>query len=126
MGDVARELEELSERLEEAGGATSAQIQMNKKRESDILKIQRDLEETMLHHEATAAALRKKHADNGAVLGEQIDSLQRIKQKLEKERGEAKMEADDLASNVEQLSKSKVERTLTLVLFQLIPLGFPG
>ncbi|XP_071371708.1 myosin, heavy chain 7B, cardiac muscle, beta a [Centroberyx affinis] len=106
-GDVARELEELSERLEEAGGATSAQIEMNKKREADFLKLRRDLEEAMLHHEATAAALRKKHADSVAELSEQIDSLQRVKQKLEKERSEAKMEADDLASTVEQLSKGK-------------------
>ncbi|KAI4875063.1 hypothetical protein NFI96_033358 [Prochilodus magdalenae] len=106
-GDTARELEELSERLEEAGGATSAQIEMNKKREADFLKLRRDLEESMLHHEATAAALRKKHADSVAELSEQIDSLQRVKQKLEKERSEAKMEADDLASNLEQLAKSK-------------------
>uniref|UniRef100_A0AAQ5ZVF7 Myosin-7B n=1 Tax=Amphiprion ocellaris TaxID=80972 RepID=A0AAQ5ZVF7_AMPOC len=106
-GDVARELEELSERLEEAGGATSAQIEMNKKREADFLKLRRDLEEAMLHHEATTAALRKKHADSVAELSEQIDSLQRVKQKLEKERSEAKMEADDLASTVEQLSKGK-------------------
>ncbi|XP_036388524.1 myosin-7-like [Megalops cyprinoides] len=105
--DVTRELEELSERLEEAGGATSAQIEMNKKREADFLKLRRDLEEAMLHHEATAAALRKKHADSVAELGEQIDSLQRVKQKLEKEKSEAKMEADDLASNLEHLSKSK-------------------
>lgn len=108
-GEVARELEELSERLEEAGGATSAQIEMNKKRETDYLKLKRDLEESMLHHETTTAALRKKHADTVAELGEQIDSLQRIKQKLEKERSEAKMEVDDLASTVEQLSKSKVD-----------------
>lgn len=107
-GEVARELEELSERLEEAGGATSAQIEMNKKRETDYVKLKRDLEESMLHHETTTAALRKKHADTVAELGEQIDSLQRIKQKLEKERSEAKMEVDDLASTVEQLSKSKV------------------
>lgn len=110
-GEVARELEELSERLEEAGGATSAQIEMNKKRETDYLKLKRDLEESMLHHETTTAALRKKHADTVAELGEQIDSLQRIKQKLEKERSEAKMEVDDLASTVEQLSKSKVSET---------------
>lgn len=64
----------------------------------------------MLHHEATTAALRKKHADSVAELSEQIDSLQRIKQKLEKERSEAKMEADDLASTVEQISKGKVKR----------------
>ncbi|XP_035485923.1 myosin, heavy chain 7B, cardiac muscle, beta a isoform X2 [Scophthalmus maximus] len=106
-GDVARELEELSERLEEAGGATSSQIEINKKRETDYLKLRRDLEESMLHHEATTAAMRKKHADRVAELSEQIDSLQRVKQKLEKERSEAKMEADDLASTVEQLSKSK-------------------
>ncbi|KAM4613582.1 myosin, heavy chain 7B, cardiac muscle, beta a [Polymixia lowei] len=106
-GDVARELEELSERLEEAGGATSAQVEINKKREADFLKLRRDLEEAMLHHEATAAALRKKHADSVAELSEQIDSLQRVKQKLEKERSEAKMEADDLASTVEQLCKGK-------------------
>uniref|UniRef100_A0A8C4DZ43 Myosin-7B n=1 Tax=Dicentrarchus labrax TaxID=13489 RepID=A0A8C4DZ43_DICLA len=105
--DVARELEELSERLEEAGGATSAQIEMNKKREADFLKVRRDLEEAMLHHEASTATLRKKHADSVAELSEQIDSLQRVKQKLEKERSEAKMEADDLASTVEQLSKGK-------------------
>lgn len=113
-GDVARELEELSERLEEAGGATSAQIEMNKKREADFLKLRRDLEEAMLHHEATTVALRKKHADSVAELSEQIDSLQRVKQKLEKERSEAKMEADDLVSTVEQLSKNKVDRKKTM------------
>lgn len=107
-GDVARELEELSERLEEAGGATTAQIEMNKKREADLMKLRRDLEEASLHHESTTAALRKKHADSVAELSEQIDSLQRVKQKLEKERSEAKMEVDDLASNLEQLSKAKV------------------
>ncbi|KAL4648956.1 myosin-7-like [Arapaima gigas] len=105
--DVSRELEELSERLEEAGGATAVQAEMNKKREADFLKLRRDLEEAMLNHEATVATLRKKHADSVAELGEQIDSLQRVKQKLEKERSEAKMEADDLASNLEQLAKSK-------------------
>lgn len=61
--DVSRELEELSERLEEAGGATAAQIEMNKKREADFLKMRRDLEEASLHHETTMAMLRRKHAD---------------------------------------------------------------
>ncbi|XP_067444306.1 myosin, heavy chain 7B, cardiac muscle, beta a isoform X3 [Thunnus thynnus] len=117
-GDVTRELEELSERLEEAGGATSTQIEINKKRESDFLKLRRDLEEAMLHHEATTAALRKKHADSVAELSEQIDSLQRVKQKLEKERSEVKMEADDLASTVEQLSKGKATSEKTCRLYE--------
>ena len=41
----ARELEELGERLEEAGGATAAQIELNKKRETEIAKLRRDIEE---------------------------------------------------------------------------------
>ncbi|OCT63129.1 hypothetical protein XELAEV_18044226mg [Xenopus laevis] len=105
--DLSRELEEISERLEEAGGATSAQIEMNKKREAEFQKMRRDLEEATLQHEATASALRKKHADSVAELGEQIDNLQRVKQKLEKEKSELKMEIDDLASNMETVSKAK-------------------
>ncbi|KAM9296215.1 myosin-13-like, partial [Gastrophryne carolinensis] len=105
--DLSRELEEISERLEEAGGATSAQIELNKKREAEFQKMRRDLEEATLQHEATSSALRKKHADSVAELGEQIDNLQRVKQKLEKEKSELKMEIDDLASNMESVSKSK-------------------
>jgi chromosome segregation ATPase len=81
---------------------------MNKKREAEFQKMRRDLEEATLQHEATAATLRKKHADSMAELGEQIDNLQRVKQKLEKEKSEMKMEIDDLASNVETVSKAKV------------------
>uniref|UniRef100_A0A3P9JH23 Myosin motor domain-containing protein n=1 Tax=Oryzias latipes TaxID=8090 RepID=A0A3P9JH23_ORYLA len=105
--DLSRELEEISERLEEAGGATAAQIEMNKKREAEFQKLRRDLEESTLQHEATAAALRKKQADSVAELGEQIDNLQRVKQKLEKEKSEYKMEIDDLSSNMEGVAKSK-------------------
>ncbi|XP_054427220.1 myosin-8 [Pteronotus mesoamericanus] len=105
--DLSRELEEISERLEEAGGATSAQVEMNKKREAEFQKMRRDLEEATLQHEGTAAALRKKHADSMAELGEQIDNLQRVKQKLEKEKSELKMEIDDLSSNSEAISKAK-------------------
>ncbi|XP_059125386.1 myosin-3 [Peromyscus eremicus] len=105
--DYARELEELSERLEEAGGVTSTQIELNKKREAEFLKLRRDLEEATLQHEATVATLRKKHADSAAELAEQIDNLQRVKQKLEKEKSEFKLEIDDLSSSVESVSKSK-------------------
>ncbi|MEJ1287688.1 hypothetical protein NN561_018709 [Cricetulus griseus] len=105
--DLSRELEEISERLEEAGGATSAQVELNKKRETEFQKLRRDLEEATLQHEATSAALRKKHADSMAELGEQIDNLQRVKQKLEKEKSELKMEIDDLSSNAEAIAKAK-------------------
>ncbi|XP_035490909.1 myosin-7-like [Scophthalmus maximus] len=105
--DLARELEEISERLEEAGGATSVQIEMNKKREAEFQKLRRDLEEATLQHESTAATLRKKQADSVADLGEQIDNLQRVKQKLEKEKSELRLELDDVVSSMEHIVKAK-------------------
>lgn len=107
--DLARELEEISERLEEAGGATVVQIEMNKKREMEFQKLRRDLEEAALQHEATAASLRKKQADSVADLGEQVDNLQRVKQKLEKEKSAFRLELDDVLSNMEHVAKSKVK-----------------
>ncbi|XP_070829537.1 myosin-7 [Chaetodon trifascialis] len=115
--DLSRELEEISERLEEAGGATAAQIEMNKKREAEFLKLRRDLEEATLQHEATTATLRKKQADSVADLGEQIDNLQRVKQKLEKEKSELRLELDDVVSNMEHIVKTKtnLEKTCRTV-----------
>uniref|UniRef100_A0A4W6F0N8 Myosin heavy chain 7 n=1 Tax=Lates calcarifer TaxID=8187 RepID=A0A4W6F0N8_LATCA len=112
--DLSRELEEISERLEEAGGATTAQIEMNKKREAEFQKLRRDLEEATLQHEATAATLRKKQADSVADLGEQIDNLQRVKQKLEKEKSELRLELDDVVSSMEHIVKAKASRRGTL------------
>ncbi|XP_056276491.1 myosin-7 [Pseudoliparis swirei] len=115
--ELSRELEEISERLEEAGGATSVQIEMNKKREAEFQKLRRDLEEATLQHEATAATLRKKQADSVADLGEQIDNLQRVKQKLEKEKSELRLELDDVVSNMEHIVKTKtnLEKTCRTV-----------
>lgn len=106
--DLSRELEEVTERLEEAGGATVAQVEMNKKREAEFVKLRRELEECSLQHDATSAALRKKHADSVAELGEQLDNIQRVRQKLEKEKSELKLEVDDLSSNMETMAKAKV------------------
>lgn len=87
---------------------TVCDLMSNRKREAEFLKMRRELEEAGLHHEASAATLRKKHSDTVAELSEQIDNLQRAKQKLEKEKAELRLEADDLAANVEQLSRNKV------------------
>ena len=86
--DLSRELEELAERLEEGNGQTQAQIEINKRREAELCKLQRDLEEHNIAHEATLSGMRKKHADTTSENTEQIDNLQRVKQKLEKEKSE--------------------------------------
>merc|ERR1711863_104194 len=51
--DLARELESLGERLGEAGGATHAQVELNKKRENEVQKLRKDLEEAHIQQEST-------------------------------------------------------------------------
>jgi len=105
--DLARDLEELSERLDEAGGATSAQIELNKKRESELTKLRRDIEEANIQHEAAMAGIRKKHNDATAEMAEQIDTLNKLKARAEKERSSMANELNDIRSAMDQLSNEK-------------------
>ncbi|XP_071052220.1 myosin heavy chain, muscle isoform X35 [Onthophagus taurus] len=105
--DLARELEELGERLEEAGGATSAQIELNKKREAELAKLRRDLEEANIQHEGTLANLRKKHNDAVSEMGEQIDQLNKLKAKAERDRASIYAELQQTRGAVDQVGREK-------------------
>merc|ERR1719249_261076 len=105
--DLAKELDELTERLEDAGGATAAQAALNKTREGELLKLRRDLEEANIGHEAVAGALRKKHADAVAEMGDQIDQLQKLKNNLEKEKQSLSRELLDLTQQHDGIVKGK-------------------
>merc|ERR1712180_424139 len=53
---LSRDIEDLGRRLEEAGSNTSTQIELNKKRETELTKLKSDLEESNIAHEGTLAA----------------------------------------------------------------------
>merc|ERR1712241_1368112 len=72
---LSRDIEDLASRLEDAGNNTATQIELNKKRESELAKLKAELEESNIAHEGTLAALRQKHNNNMSEMGEQIDSL---------------------------------------------------
>merc|ERR1711962_1485933 len=84
--DMARELEDLGERLNEAGGATAAQIELNKKREAEVQKLRKDLEEANIQHDSVLASLKKRHQDAVQEMNEQIEQLQKMKSKIEKDK----------------------------------------
>merc|ERR1711963_374182 len=78
---LSRDIEDLGQKLEDAGNNTSTQIELNKKREAELFKLKEELEESNIAHEGTLAALRQKHNNNMAEMGEQIDSLNKMKGK---------------------------------------------
>ena len=105
--DLARELEELGERLNEAGGATSAQIELNKKREAEVQKLRKDLEEAHIQQEATLTSLKRKHQDAISEMTEQIDQLNKMKSKIEKDRNQIGHEISDVRAATDEINRAK-------------------
>merc|ERR1712226_161501 len=89
---LSRDIGDLAEKLEDAGNNTATQIELNKKREAELAKLKNELDESNIAHEGTLAALRQKHNNNMAEMGEQIDSLNKMKGKADKDK--AGMERD--------------------------------
>merc|ERR1719150_1685976 len=89
---LSRDIEDLGGRIEEVGSNTSTQIELNKKREAELAKLKGELEESNIAHEGTLAALRSKHNNTMADMGETIDGLNKMKAKSEKDK--AGMERD--------------------------------
>merc|ERR1711935_1193287 len=83
---LSRDIQDLGGRLDEAGCNTSTQIELNKKREAELAKLKAELEEANISHEGTLAALRSKHNNTMAEMGEGIDSLNKNKAKSEKDK----------------------------------------
>jgi len=112
--DLARELESLGERLNEATGTTHAQIELNKKRESEVSKLRKDLEECRIQHDATCASMKKKQQDAVAEMSEQIDQLGKMKAKIEKDKNQILAEVADVRAATDEVgrSKSSAEKSL--------------
>merc|ERR1719443_832346 len=89
---LSRDIGDLAEKLEDAGNNTATQIELNKKREAELARLKGELEELNIAHEGTLAALRMKHNNTMSELGEQIDGLNKMKAKAEKDK--AGMERD--------------------------------
>merc|ERR1712106_546077 len=106
---LSRDLEDLGTRLEEAGSNTSTQIELNKKRESELAKLKGDLVETNIAHEGTLAALRQKHNHSMADLGEQIDAISKNKVKSEKDKAGMERDLQEVKASLEDAVRDRAD-----------------
>merc|ERR1719340_59764 len=105
--DLAREIEDLGHRLDEAGGATNAQVELNKKRENEIAKLRKDMEEANIQHESILAGLKKKQGDAIGEMNEQVDQLQKMKAKIDKDKTVIMHEIQDTRAAADEVNRSK-------------------
>lgn len=71
----------LSERLEEAEGSSESQAEQNKKRDAELAKLRKLLEDVHIESEEATSYLRQKHQAAIAEMQDQVDSLQKAKTK---------------------------------------------
>merc|ERR1712142_620865 len=99
-GALRRELDDLNEKLEETGSNTAAQIALNTRREEELARLKMELDESNIIHESSLAMLRQKHNGSIAELGEQIDTLNKLKAKAEKERNAVALELEEIQNQM--------------------------
>merc|ERR1719400_1908811 len=77
------------------------------KREAEVTKLRRDLEEAHIQQEATLVSLKKKHQDAIAEMTEQIEQLNKMKNKVEKDKTLIMREIADARAAVDEVNRSK-------------------
>ena len=104
---LSRDLEDLGTRLAEVGSNTSTQIELNKKREAELVKLKADLDEANIAHEGTLAALRQKHNNSMAELGNQIDGINKNKAKSEKDKSGMERDLQEARAGLEEAMRDR-------------------
>merc|ERR1712088_88516 len=115
---LKKDIEDIASRPEEAGSNTATQVELNKKREGELGRLKGELEELNIAHEGTLAALRMKHNNTMADLGEQIDSLSANKVKSEKDKANMELDLRDARCDLEDAVKGKADLDKTGKLLQ--------
>merc|ERR1739846_162783 len=108
--DLAREIEQLGERYDEASGATVAQVELNKKREAEIVKLRKDVEEANIANESVLGNLKRKQGDAVLEMTEQIDALQKMKAKIDKDKAVIMAEIADARAATEEVVRAQASQ----------------
>merc|ERR1719507_85791 len=105
--DLAREIEQLGDRYDEASGATVAQVELNKKHESEIIKLRKDVEEANIASESVLTNLKRKQGDSILEMQEQTDALQKMKAKIDKDKQIIMAEIADARAATDEVGRSQ-------------------
>jgi len=98
----------LSERLTEAESGSESQLDINRKRDAEMAKLRKLLEEVHTESETTIHQLRTKHQTAMMELQEQIERISREREKVSKEKNVMKTEISELYAQIEILQSEKI------------------
>ncbi|XP_039763122.1 paramyosin, long form [Pararge aegeria] len=117
--DLSVQVIQLSERLEEAEGGAESQFEINRKRDTELTKLRKLLEDVHLESEETAHLLKKKHQEIVVDFQDQIDKLTHSKVRVEKEKSKFQAEVYELLAQVENVTKEKITISKTCEKYEI-------
>lgn len=106
--ELTVQLFSVSDRLEEAEGSSETNVELNRRRDAELAKLRKLLEDVHLESEETAHHLRKKHQEAIAEMQDQVDITNKAKAKMEKEKQKIQAEVFELLAQVESAHKEKL------------------
>merc|ERR1712045_96540 len=106
-------IDQLGERLDEASGATTAQVKLNKKREAEVNKLRKDVGEANIQQESILSNLKRKQGDASAEMTEQIDALGKMKSKIEKDKVLIMNEIADARAATDEVMRSQASADMS-------------
>lgn len=106
--DLSVQVIQMSERLEEAEGGAESQFDINRKRDVELGKLRKLLDDVHLESEETTHILKKKHQEIIVDFQEQLETTTKAKTRAEKERGKFQSEVYELLSQLESVNKEKI------------------
>ncbi|XP_034482878.1 paramyosin, long form isoform X1 [Drosophila innubila] len=106
--DLSVQVIQMSERLEEAEGGAEHQFEANRKRDAELLKLRKLLEDVHLESEETHTLLKKKHNEIITDFQEQVEILTKNKSRAEKDKAKFQSEVYELLSQIESYNKEKI------------------
>merc|ERR1712001_379876 len=104
---LSRDIEDMAGKLEGSGNNTATQIELNKKREAELARLKSELEESNIAHEGTLAAIRQKHNNNMSEMGEQIDGLNKMKAKAEKDKSGMERDLQEARAGLDESMRDR-------------------
>lgn len=106
--DLSVQVISLSERLEESEGGVESHFEVTRKRDVELSKLRKLLEDVHLESEETAHLLKKKHQEIVIDFNEQIESLSKAKNRAEKEKAKFQSEIYELLAQSESSTKERI------------------
>jgi len=107
LAELQFRYDQLSDTLDEQGGVTTQQIEINKKREAELHKLRKDIEIINIQFEQTESSLRKRHNEAINDLNDQLEHVTKAKTRIEKEKNTLVVELDGLSGTLDAVSKAK-------------------